>query len=253
MEEILVVIPYLAKAAQGKELIYSVSGWRKHFKERFKIVIVGDYHPIVESGEDIVFINCPRVKWPGEGKYWAHIDHVNKFRKVREHYPDSKGFIYTCDDIYAVNDFTLADVMRPKIREREIKGSFLSQNKWVVDNYKTKKKLESRGLPTMNWVCHLPVYYEWDKLFKIYDEYNCDTKSYVVEQLYFNTYFPDADYDVVEEDGPSKWQFKMWDKTFTKDELLSAMKEKIWVCNSERGWKDEISEVLDSYYGVNIK
>lgn len=249
-KEVLVVIPYLSKAAQGRELEYAVAGWRKHFREKFKIVIVGDYHPVVESGEDIIFIECPRVSWPGKGNYWAHIDHVNKFKKVREYFPDSFGFIYTCDDIYAVNDFTLEDVLQPKIRCREIGGSFLSPNAWVVDNYKTKNKLMSKGLPTMNWVCHLPVYYEWDKLFYIYERYRCASKSYVVEQLYFNTFFADTNPVVVEEDGPTKWQYKMWDKSYTGDELREAIKDKIWVCNSVRGWKDEIDKVLSGYYGL---
>ena len=250
MNKILVVIPYLGKAAQGRELEFAVAGWRKHFKEDFLIVLVGDYHPVVETGSDIVFIECPRVKWPGKGKYWAHIDHVNKFRKVREHFPESEGFIYTCDDIYAVNDFTFEDVLQPKIRCRDIEGSFLSSNAWVVDNYKTKKKLMSQNLPTMNWVCHLPVYYEWYKLFSIYDRYHCDTKSYVVEQLYFNTYFSDSDYVVIEEDGPTKWQYKMWDKEYTEDEIREAMKVKVWLCNSVRGWKPEIERVLTEYYGL---
>ena len=251
-DTVLVVIPYLAKAAQGRELEFAVAGWRRHFKADFFIVIVGDYHPIVESGDDIIFIECPRVKWPGKGNYWAHIDHVNKFRKVREHFPSgtSDGFIYTCDDIYAVNDFTLEDVKRPKIRCREITGSYLSSNAWVVDNYKTKKKLMSKGLPTMNWVCHLPVYYEWDKLFAIYDKYHCDTKSYVVEQLYFNTYFADSNPVVVEEDGPTIWQYKMWDKSYTEDDLIWAVKNKIWVCNSVRGWKPDIEAILSEHYGI---
>ena len=106
-EMILVVIPYLAKDAQGSELELAVAGWRKHFKEDFLIVVVGDYHSIVDTGDDITFINCPRVKWPGKGNYWAHIDHVNKFRTVFNAYPHSEGFIYTCDDIYAVKDFTM--------------------------------------------------------------------------------------------------------------------------------------------------
>lgn len=249
MEEILVVIPYLAKAAQGRELELAVAGWRKHFKEKFRIVIVGDWHPVVESGNDITFIECKRVKWPGKAHYWAHIDHVNKFRKVREHFPDSDGFIYTCDDIYAVRDFTLDDVKIPKVRCREIGGSFHHSNAWVVDNYRTKVTLRNNNLPTMNWVCHLPVYYEWDKLFEIYDRYRCDKVSRVVEQLYFNTYFADSDYVVIEEE-PNDWQFKLWDAFASIDEFRKALGEKVWLCNSERGWRKEMEDILSEYYGL---
>lgn len=248
-QKILVVIPYFDKGAQGDELYYAVSGWRKHFKEDYHIVVVGDKHPVVDTGEDISFINCPRVKYPGRGNYRAHIDHVNKFTMVRNFYPRTKGFIYTCDDIYAVKDFTMEDVLKPKVRCREITGSFGSQNAWVVDNYKTKKKLEKEGLPTMNWVCHLPVYYEWDKLFEIYNKYECRRKSYVVEQLYFNTYYADSDYIVIEEE-PNNYQFKLWDKFTTIDEFRQGVKDKIWVVNSARGYRIEMEDVLKEHYGL---
>ena len=58
--KVLVVIPYLASAAQGRELEFAVAGWRKHFKENFLIVVVGDYHKVCSTGDDIFFIPCPR-------------------------------------------------------------------------------------------------------------------------------------------------------------------------------------------------
>ena len=247
-DKVLVVIPYFAAGAQGSELTYAVAGWRKHFKEDFLIVVVGDWHPIIDTGDDIMFIDCPRVKDPGEGNYRAHIDHVNKFRMVRNYFPDSEGFIYTCDDIYATRDFTLEDVKKPKVRCRDISGSFHDPNAWVVDDYKTKKVLQKYGLPTMNWVCHLPVYYEWDKLLAIYDKYHCDTKSRVVEQLYFNTYFADSDYVVIEGEEPNDYQFKLFSKKTTVEEFKEAIGKKIWLSNSVKGWRPEMEEILREYY-----
>ena len=248
-ERILVVIPYLASGAQGNELEFAVAGWRKHFKEDYLIVLVGDRHPVVDTGDDIEFVECPRVKFPGTGNYWAHIDHVNKFRTVREHYPDSKGFIYTCDDIYAIKDFTLEDVLVPKVRQKEIGGSFHHTNSWVVDNFKTKVILERDRLPIMNWVCHLPVYYEWDKLFAIYDKYHCDTKSRVVEQLYFNTYYAGEQYVMVEDEG-NDYQFKMWNIDTSVEDLKNAFGKKMWIANSVRGWRPELEVILREYYGL---
>ena len=247
--KILVIIPYLAKDAQGTELELAVTGWRKHFKEEFHIVIVGDYHPIVDTGDDISFIKCPRVKWPGKGNYWAHIDHVNKFRAVFNAYPHSEGFIYTCDDIYAVKDFTFEDVKKPKARKMQIEGSYTSANAWVVDNYRTKKILMKNRLPTINWVCHLPVYYEWNKLFGIYDKYDCDEKSRVVEQLYFNTYFADSDYVVIEEE-PNDYQYKVWNAKTDIEGLREAIGKKMWISNSVKGWKGEMESILREHYGL---
>lgn len=246
-DKILVVIPYLANAAQGRELELAIAGWRKHFKADYELIVVGDWATACNKAD--TFIECPRVKWPGQGNYWAHIDHINKFKAVRELYPDSKGFIYTCDDIYAVRDFTIEDVLKPKVRCREITGSFHSANAWVRDNYRTKKSLEKAGLPVMNWVCHLPVYYEWDKLYSIWERYNCEKTSCVVEQLYFNTYFADSDYVVIEEE-PNDWQYKVWGREFKEDEVKNAVKTKYWIVNSVKGWNPKLEEILAEHYGI---
>ena len=187
-DKVLIVIPYIRPRAQGRELEYAVTGWRRHFKEDYLIVVVGDYHPIVETGKDIVFIDCPRVP-ECHGEYRPHLDHANKFMKVMNTYPEIDGFIYTCDDIYAVNDFTLDDVLVPKINEWEISSLQTSSNPWRRNNAKTKAVLKLHGLTTRNYVCHLPVYYEVDKLKAIFEKYDCLHNSYVIEQLYFNTYF----------------------------------------------------------------
>lgn len=247
-DKVLVVIPYLANSAQGRELELAIAGWRKHFRADYELVIVGDWNHACDKAD--TFIECKRVKWPGAGNYWAHIDHVNKFRKIREFYPSSNGFIYACDDMYAVRDFTMEDVLKPKVRLKEITGSFHHGNAWVRDNYRTKKCLELEGLPVMNWVCHLPVYYEWDKLFKIYEKYKCDTVSRVVEQLYFNTYYADSDYVVIEEGEPNDWQYKLWKADFNEDELREMMKTKYWICNSVKGWNPRLEEILAEHYGL---
>lgn len=245
-DSILVVIPYLASAAQGRELEYAVSGWRKHFKEPHHIVIVGDYHPIVDTGDDITFIECPRVE-PVEGQYTCHLDHVHKFRKVREMFPDHKGFIYACDDMYAVNNFTMVEVLLPKVVQRDMGGDFNSSNPWQRDMAKTRLLCVNHNLPLYNYVCHLPVYYEWDKLLAIYDQYDCDHQSYIVENIYFNTYFADRVPFVLDFDkdnfkcGVYRSNPRIWC-------IENALKSKIWIQNSPEGWIRELDEILSKHY-----
>ena len=93
-----------------------MTGWRKHFKEPYHIVVVGDHDPIVDTGDDITFIECPRID-PVPGQYLPHLDMVHKFRKVMDAYPDTDGFIYACDDMYAVKDFTLDTVKALKMED----------------------------------------------------------------------------------------------------------------------------------------
>ena len=247
-DKVLVVIPYFAKAAQGREIEYAVAGWRRYFKEPYHIVVVGDYNPVVDTGDDISFIKCPRVAKPPLGNYRPHIDHVHKFREVRKHYPESKGFVYTCDDIYAFKDFTMQDILKPKVKRLNIWGTLEHKNAWVRDNVRTRHVLRQRGLHIYDWVCHLPVYYEWDKLFAIYDKYHCDTKSYVVEQLYFNTYYPDVVPFVLDQ-KTDDIQFRLWNGSSIED-FKKAMKTKIWIANSVKGWQPEMETILQEYYGL---
>lgn len=245
-DSILVVIPYLASAAQGRELEYAVAGWRKHFKEPHHIVVVGDYHPICDTGDDITFIECPRIE-PVPGQYTCHLDHVHKFRKVREMFPDHKGFIYACDDMYAVNNFTMAEVLFPKIVQKDMGGDAHSENGWQRDMAKTRALCQKEGMKLYNWVCHLPVYYEWDKLFAIYDKYDCDHQSYIVENLYFNTYFADRvpfllDFD---KDNLKCGVYRSNPRIYL---IEDALKNKIWIQNSPEGWIRELDEILSKHY-----
>jgi len=247
-DKYIVVIPFFAGGAQGREIEYAVAGWRRHFKEKYLIVIVGDYHPVVDTGDDIVFIECPRVP-AVDGEYRAHLDHVNKFKKVLEKFPDIEGFIYTCDDIYAVNNFDIIDVKALKIRERNISAGLYDPNPWRRNNAKTKALLIKEGLPTHNYVCHLPVYYEKDKLLAIWKKYDCEHVSYVVEQLYFNTYFKDRVPLLLHIDHDN-YKCGIHRPNPRTNYVDNAFKEKIWITNSVEGWTPYLDRKLSEYYGL---
>ena len=246
---VLVVIPYLAEAAQGRELEYAIAGWRKHFKEKYLIVLVGDYHPVVETGKDILFIDCPRVGPVEKGNYRCHIDHVHKFRKVREAFPKTKGFVYACDDMYAVNDFNMVHILFPKRRFGIMGGSGDPNDGWHYDMFKTKELCEKEGLPIYNWICHLPVYYEWDKLFEIYDKYDCDHNSYIVENIYFNKY-ENGDTALVLHIDHDNLKCGVCRANPRLDYIRNAFKTKIWIQNSVEGWIPALDRMLADYYKI---
>lgn len=239
----LVVIPFLASAAQGDELRLAVTGWRKHFKEPHRIIVVGDCHPVVDSGDDIIFIDCPRVE-PIPGQYTPHLDHVHKFRKVREAFPCSNGFIYTCDDIYPTADFTMEDVLVPKhpeigpyFKPYEWRSNAID---WWSDRGKTAELCRKEGLPVRDWVCHLPVYYEWDRLLAIYDKYDCDHNSYIVENIYFSELYGD---------GPSRPAIEYRDEVRTSNPGIQ-IGSKMWIMNANCGWSPRLEKILRDHYGI---
>ena len=239
MSKVLVVIPYCAEGAQGNELDLAVRGWRRHFKADFELVLVGDYAPVAFD----TFIECPRITHRDDGNYIPHLDHVNKFLTVLRHYPDAEGFIYACDDMYAVRDFTLDDVKRLKYLDDDMGGSLLSPNAWERDVAKTRNLCVYEGLPVRNYVCHLPIWYDRDKLMAIYKKYHCDYDSCVVEDIYFNTYYAGQEADHVD-----KWRLGLNSTELSEDELRERMKSVTWVTNSPLGWSEKLERVLAEHY-----
>ena len=245
-EIIPIVIPYLASQAQGRELEYAVAGWRRHFEQPHHIFIIGDYHPVVSTGDDITFIACPRVpELPGQ--YRPHLDHVNKFRTFMRLHPEYEGFIYACDDMYAVNDFDIHDVRIVKMLADDIKGNANSKNGWQRDAAKTRALLRSERLPVVNYICHLPVYYELDKLLAVWDRYDCDHVSYVVENIYFNTFYKNR--------KPLKLDIRydnlkcgVYRPNPNLDTIRKAFETKVWITNSVKGWIPELDWMLRKYY-----
>ena len=241
--EIPVVIPYLASQAQGRELEYAVAGWRRHFQEPHHIYIVGDYHPVTQTGDDITFVPCPRVA-DIPGQYRPHLDHVNKFRLMMELLgPDCQGFIYACDDMYAVRDFNLADVKRPKVADIQIPPiDWERQTGWWRDAGKTREYCLENGWPVNNWVCHLPVWFDFDKLFSL----EVRDESFVWENLYYNKYFPKKEPARVGD--RCKWKYEV--KTSSPGIDTAERARAIWITNANCGWSPELETILKNHYGV---
>ena len=248
MSSIPVVIPYLASGAQGRELEYAVAGWRRHAKFPILIVIVGDYHPVVETGRDIIYIHCEQVPAPELTEWRCHLDHVHKFREVHK-ILRLESFIYACDDMYAVNNFTLEDVVTPKLLEDDMGGNPLDVNGWIRDMWKTRKLCLENGFGVKNWVCHLPVYYDWRFLESIYDKFDCDHRSYVVENIYYNMVEP---LEPIRIDGTDEYKFGLYDQNYTAEDLDRAFREKVWITNSPDGWSPLLDRKLDEYYNGKI-
>ena len=107
---------------------------------------------------------------------------------------------------------------------------------------KTGRLCKKEGLPVRDWVCHLPVYYEWDKLYEIYDKYDCDQVSYIVENIYFSKEFGDK---------PSRPAIEI------RDEVRSANPGGIrpvgsvpWITNQNCGWSKRLENILKQHYGL---
>ena len=248
-DKILVVIPYCSKGAQGRELEYAVTGWRRHFKENYLIVLAGENHPITETGDDIICIESERVP-EKKGNYRQHLDYVSCLKKVHAAFPNSKGFIMVADDCYAINDFDLTDVKLLKQRESKVNADINSFNAWQRDKAKTKMLLEKEGYPTRGFTTHLPQYYEWDKLEALWEKYDMANTSYVMEDLYYNIYYPTRvplqlhiDFD--------NFKCGVYRPNPRKEYIDRAFSRQIWLQNSPEGWIPYLETVLKRHYCID--
>ena len=242
-----IVIPYLPSAAQGRELEYAVAGWKRHFREDALIIVVGEGLSALDA-DGVVYLESKRVE-PIPGQYRQHLDYVSCLKKVRRIFPHEDGFIFVGDDCYAVNDFTLADVQVLKMLEPDFHFNPESSNEWRRDKMKTKKVLQEAGLPTRNFTTHLPIWYEWDRLEALWGKYDMLHNSYVVEDLYFNTWHKDnAPFHV--NAGPCRYKLGVYQK-MSLDILRKESRDKIWVTNSPVGWNFDLDRFLREHYGLN--
>jgi len=248
-DKYLVVIPFFSGGAQGREIVYAVEGWRKHFKEPYHIAIVGDKPEGVRDGDDISFVPCERVGEVKSGIYRPHIDIINKFLKAHEVFPDTKGFIYVADDVYAVNNFDIHDIMTIKQNGDDLIILPDLNEGWNSEKGRTRDILSRNGYPTKNFTTHLPVWFDWDKLLAMIERFDMTHQSYIIETMYFNIYYPDRVpmqlniyYDNLK-CGVYRPNPRMYI-------IREAFEKKIWIQNSIQGWIPELDAMLSKYYNI---
>lgn len=244
MKDILVVIPWLPSAAQGKELRYAVEGWRRHFKEPHRIVVVGD-GVTSKVPDGVEAVESHRVE-ARQGMWRQHLDYVSCLRAVHHRYPDTEGFIQVADDCYAVNDFDLSDVKFLKQVADTFAGVENSPNGWLVDKWRTAQALRQGGYPCRNCTTHLPQWFEWDKLEELWQRYDMTRTSYTIEDLYYNIYYPNRVFFQLAETDNLK--FGLYADNIEAERIKKVMKRKIWLTNSPIGWTPALDSVLRQYY-----
>lgn len=246
-DSILVVIPWLKSGAQGRELEMAVAGWKMHFKEKHRIVVTGADNPNLKGVE---WVESPRVP-AKEGQYRQHLDYVSCFRKVRKAFPDSEGFIFVADDVYAVHDFDIIDVKVLKYQTEKIADTPNDPNPWKRDKAKGLAVLTAEGYPTRNYTTHLPQWYEWDKLEKLWDKYDMDHESYLMEDLYFNIYYGDRLMHFVGDIASDPfYKCGVYRPNPRLNLIEEAFTKRIWIQNSPDGWIPELEQMLKNYYGL---
>lgn len=244
-----VVMMYFAGPAQGREIEFAVEGWRRYFKDPFKLVIVGDYHPVISKYPEIDWLECPRINpddYPGQ--YIPHIDHIHKMQHFLRNYPEADGFIRCSDDEYPINDFDLATVRLLKLNNLSMEHHE-NGGAWEKDEAKTYDLLRSKKFPHRGFVCHIPFYVERSKFEYLVDKYDLANESYVFEDMYFNIFYPyrpalllNIDTDCI--------RCGVWRPNPDYQVIRKAMLEKTFMNNSVVAYTGEFEKFMANYFMI---
>ncbi len=244
-DEYLVAITYIQDGAQGNELALSIEGWRAHFKEQFRIVVFGD-KPTVDGVEWI-----PIERVPGkEGEYRPALDVNTKLRAICLYCLEHRipGFIWAADDYFAVNDFTIRDIMLPVYADDELPSKWdKSQNDYWHEQIKTRRLCEREGYETVNWSTHLPKWFDPILLLRVIDDYDLTETGYIIENIYSNKYTTRYPRTKLSKDK-DRFKFPVWYPELDREGFRNALKNKIWVCCSVHGWSEELENELKKHY-----
>lgn len=238
----LVVLPYSDKGAQGKELELALSGWKKYCQSRYHFVVIGQYPEyLINKFDWVEFISTDMKIFPAS-QYAPHIDIQHKMEEIYNRFHTRfHGFIWMVDDNYAVKPFHINMMTQPYKHSSSFTGSQKSPtNFWSHDKWKTRQLLDEENLPHINYTSHFPCYFDFENLKAIWDKYDMRSHSYVIEDLYFNTYAhkePEIDKTV---------RLGVWNKDIFENDFKSAMQNPDikFVCNSTKGWSPELEEAL---------
>lgn len=254
-EKVLVVIPYYLYGAQGEEIRFALMGWRKYFKTPHKVVVIGDEPECLHEYPEVDFIPMERAK-AIDGMYTPHLDFVRKFRTAYDRYHEEyPAMIWAVDDNYALRDFDVEWVMKRRYRSETIKGLPHSENAFSRDKFRTRILLIKEHLAQRDYTTHIPYYFEWDKLMSMFDKYEMDKNSYVIESLYYNLYPGDDEPELLNEDTDSVRRFMTFHipREMVLESIYSAFDKKVFLCNATSGWSRTLEAELANYYGICIQ
>lgn len=236
-----IVIPYVARFAQGNELLHAIRGWSENFKEDFKLVVVGDKEDWFADSILHIPHKC-NIKNPP-------LDIVEKMKLVIAHEDVPEEFIWTNDDIYLVNTVSLADVKFLKCDGNLAKGYPHKGGIYATNKNRTYNLLKDINRPTYDYGTHTPMVFEKENLEYLIEKYKIDEEAYLVSCLYFNFFFADMipfQLNIVTDNI----KCGVYRPNPNMKIIESALTSKKFINNSQSGYVKPLIELLDKRFST---
>jgi hypothetical protein len=179
-----VVYPYVADAAEGDELRYSLRSIEQNLMATPRVWIIGD-KPAWYTGNYI-----PHRRLQGM-PHQARFDRADKLWTVVRNRKIGPEFVWMMDDVYLLQPVTLHELrQRYKSAEMDLTRikAYQPHNRWEQEKLLTWQALAKAGRPVDDQAAHLPYVYEKAKLRAMLRKYRLHRQPLVDNLLYCNEY-----------------------------------------------------------------
>lgn len=224
----VVVIPFLANKAKGKELLYAIRAWEKHLPD-VRIILVGDTLPGLS--ERVGHIPHKPVSDNPQ------IDVANKMAAAIASDLVPETFIWSNDDIYCVSDIQLADLLLLKAVPGGLVVEGPAEGIYRQNGQRTLKALKDAGITKpFDFAAHTPVVFEKGKLAETLATFKCTKEGHLVSSLYFNTHFPSVRPVILDNTGQGSVVASVFRENPNPKVMPTIFETQKWVNNNDKGW-----------------
>ena len=246
-DPITVCIPYVKNLSQGNELQLALRGWDLNFKQEMNVVIIGDREDWMN--DQVHVIDCERFS------SMPPLDVVHKMMLAIESELVTEKFIWANDDQYLISPCMLADFETLKctgrLGDKQFGSTLYQQNK-----KRTADLLKRNNQSTWDFSTHIPVVFEKEKLKSMIEGLNLTEEPHLVATLYFNSFFPgfvpyECESQIALEHDNLKLGVYRPDADMNR--LKNLLQRKKLISNSESGWTDKLSEILNSFFSFKCR
>jgi len=233
------VYPFLQRAANWKEIIFSIRSIEKYYQGKFHIFIIGDLPPAINANK-ITFIpsSCIANK---DGS--QPIDIVKKLNKVIADKRINENFVWMNDDIYFMNPVFYEDIAILKAIEnldlirKSVKTPY-RDNLWNTYNV-----LKSNNCPVWNYGTHLPFVYNKKNMKLLIEKFNLAKNPLLISSLYHNYFFQKA-IPLLLNLPTDNIKVAVYRKDPDINMLKKFLKTKKFFNHSQTGFSDAIKNIL---------
>ena len=187
------VYPWVQGEDKFEELRYSLRSLEKHYKEPFRVVIVGDMPGWCQNVE---YIKADRKKPPEIDYENITYDALWKMHKVCESNMVSGVFIRMYDDIFLLKDMGFKEISELKalyLMDKNSLGDKTSSDNWRKQLINTMEELRLKGHSTWNFETHLPEVFLKSVMSWVLQEFDALNKRLLMTSLYCNVCWQPGD------------------------------------------------------------